>query len=67
MIYLVRSDKKIGYDETDAVVVGAASAEKATQLARKEVTSWPRNCELVATPVSPRGKAEVILESFNAG
>ena len=72
-LWLVSTDA-FDYDEYDAFVIRAESAEAAREIAHEHDTDWSQgknfwlsSAEVTVTEVSPEGEPGEILASFNAG
>jgi len=68
-LWLLKRTDNVSYDEYDSFVVRATTEKKARVIARKNnsVSSWTDDVFIECKRLSVRGKAEIILGSFNAG
>lgn len=74
-LYLVERTDDCDWDEYDAVVVAAPSAEEALKFVIEPIPGYYRNCrypglygvDLDITEIDPEGETREILSSYNAG
>jgi len=72
-LFLLKRTDRVGYDENDACVVRASSEAEARQVAAGELhgdegsATWAESGNITITKLEPRGPAELVLASFNAG
>lgn len=64
-LYLIESEGSIGWDEYVGFVVRAKNRKEAAALVADKYKSTRQTFTIRA--LSPRGKPDIVLESFNAG
>ena len=70
MIYLLKRQDDVGWDENQACIVRASSPERARAFASKRLSEgniWESAEKVTCTPVPNKGKEEMILADFLNG